>query len=66
MKAVITLVTIICGTLLLLSPLIGPRGIHPDYYLWAQIVGIGMSIAGIAVGFIVIAQGSRVVAPVAE
>jgi len=60
MKAVITLVTVICGTLMLLSPLLGPRDIHPDYYLWLQIAGMGMSIAGIVMAFIVIGQTSRV------
>ncbi len=64
MKAAITLITIICGTLMLLSPLFGPRDIHPDYYMWLQIAGIGTSIAGMVMAFIVIGQaGSVVVRP---
>ncbi len=62
MKAAITLVTIVCGTLMLLSPMFGPRDIHPDYYMWAQIAGIGMSIAGVVMAFIVIGQTGGAVA----
>lgn len=62
MKAAITLVTVICGTLMLLSPLFGPRDIHPDYYLWLQVTGIGMSIAGIVMAFVVIGHTGNPVA----
>ncbi len=62
MKAAITLVTIICGTLMLMSPLLGPTGIHPDYYGWLQMAGIGTSIAGIVMAFIVIVPASGAVA----
>ena len=62
MKAAITLVTIICGTVLLLSPLLfGPHNISSDYYMWAQIAGFGVTIAGLVMAFVVIGQSGAAV-----
>lgn len=68
MKAVITLVTIVCGTVLMLSPALFTQAMDSQFFIWAQIVGGGMCSSGVAMAFMLVSRSDaptsgRAVAP---
>jgi len=56
MKAAITIVTIVCGTVLMLAPALFTQPVHPDFFVWAQIVGGGMCSSGVAMAFMLVSR----------
>lgn len=56
MKAAITLVTIVCGTVLMLSPALFTQAMDPQFFIWAQIIGGGMCSSGVAMAFMLVSR----------
>ena len=56
MKAAITLVTIICGTVLMLSPVLFSHAIDSQFFIWAQMVGGGLCSSGVAMAVMLVSR----------
>lgn len=56
MKAAIALVTLVSGTLLILLPTMYGRNLDSAYCMWSIIVGIGMCVSGVMMGFKIVGQ----------
>ena len=53
MQGIVTIVTICCGAILLLSPMLFTHAVQPDFFIWAQIVGGAMCSSGVGLAFVV-------------